>query len=181
MPNRLKSSAEELRNLRSIAECGILIALYVVTNTLSIYITPTLKLTFSYLVFGIIGWRFGVVTGALAGAVCDITAYIVYSSGALHLGFTLSAALTCAVFGAFLYRREISVWRVIVSRSLINILINIALNTFWLSNLYGKAYIVLLGERVVKNLVLLPVEITLLYVVLIAARAILAGTQRNKN
>ncbi len=177
MPNKLKSSAEELRSLRAISECGILIAMYVAVNTLSVYVTPTLKLTFSYLIFGIIGWRFGVVTGALAGGLCDITSYIVYSTGALHLGFTLSAALTCTVFGAFLYRQKISLWRVAVSRILINILINIALNTFWLSNLYGKAYIVLLGERLVKNILLLPVEITLLFAVLMACEKILAAVR----
>ncbi len=172
MPNRIKASALELRSTRSLVTCALLVALYVVTNTLSVYVTPSLKLTFSFLAFGLLGYRFGIVTGGLAGIACDLAAYLIRPSGPLHLGFSLSAVLTCAVFGLFLYRRELSLWRVIVSRTVINLFINIALNTYWLSNLYGKAYIVWLTERSLKNVFLLPIEIALLYAVLLAYKKI---------
>lgn len=173
MQNRIKSSAHEIRNIHSLAMCAALVALYVAINSASVYITPSLKLTFSYLVLGVLGYRFGAVTGTLAGLACDLIAYIVRPSGPLHLGFTLSTMLTVLVFALFLYRRELKIWRVIVSRTVINLAINIALNTYWLSNLYGKAYIVLLLERVIKNIALLPIEIALLWFVLKAFRQIM--------
>lgn len=173
MQNRIKSSAGEIRNIHSLAMCAVLVALYVAINSASIYITPSLKLTFSYLVLGILGYRFGAVAGTLSGLACDLIAYIVRPAGPLHLGFTLSTMLTVLVFALFLYERELRIWRVILSRTIINLAINIALNTYWLSNLYGKAYIVLLFERIIKNIALLPIEIALLWFVLKAFRQIM--------
>lgn len=173
MQNRIKSSAGEIRNIHSLAMCAVLVALYVAINSASIYITPSLKLTFSYLVLGILGYRFGAVAGTLSGLACDLIAYIVRPAGPLHLGFTLSTMLTVLVFALFLYGRELRIWRVILSRTIINLAINIVLNTYWLSNLYGKAYIVLLFERIIKNIALLPIEIALLWFVLKAFRQIM--------
>ena len=166
MQNRIKSSVTELRNVHSMVTCAVLVALYVAINSLSLFVTPTLKLTFSFLVLGMIGYRFGIATGFLGGVICDLLAYVIRPSGPLHIGFSLSTALTCAVFALFLYRREIKIWRVILARTVVNIAINIALNTFWLSNLYGKGYIILLWERAIKNVALLPIEIVLLFIVL---------------
>ncbi len=164
--HRIKESARELKSVDALVMCAALVALYATINSLSIYVTPTLKLTFSFLVMAVIGYRFGIVTASIAGIACDLIAYIARPAGPLHLGFTLSTVLTCAVFALLLYKRELKLWRIIVSRTFINIFINIALNTYWLSLLYGKAYIVLLLERFIKNIALLPVEIALLWLVL---------------
>ncbi len=163
MQNRLNSSVQELKNIHSLAMCAVLVALYVAIDTASVYVTPTLQLTFSFLVLGLLGYRFGTFTGTLAGLACDLIAYIIRPAGPLHLGFTLSTMLTVLVFALFLYERELKLWRIILSKTIINLGINIALNTYWLSNLYGKAYIVLLSERVIKNIALLPIEIALLW------------------
>lgn len=173
MQNRLKSSAMEIKNVHSLVTCAVCVALYVAINSLSLYVTPTLKLTFSFLILGMIGYRFGLVTGSLAAVACDLVAYVIRPAGPLHLGFTLSTVLTVAVFAIFFYRHKISIWRVVVSRAFINLAINIALNTYWLSNLYGEAYRVLLLERFIKNIALLPIEAILLYFVLNAFKKVL--------
>lgn len=180
MQNRIKSSAMEIKSIHSLAMCAVLVALYVAINTASIYVTPTLKLTFSFLVLAVLGYRFGTVTGSLAAIACDLIAYIVRPAGPLHLGFTLSTVLTVFVFALFLYKRELKLWRIIVSRAVINLAINIALNTFWLSNLYGKAYIVLLFERALKNIALLPIEAALLWFVLKAFEQIMARMRNGR-
>lgn len=173
MQNRIKSSALEIKNIHSLAMCAVMVALYVAIDTASVYITPTMQLTFSFLVLALLGYRFGPVTGPLAGIACDLIAYIIRPAGPLHLGFTLSTMLTVLVFALFLYERELKLWRIILSKTIINLGINIALNTYWLSNLYGKAYIVLLSERVIKNIALLPIEIVLLWFVLKAFEQII--------
>ena len=127
MQNRIQTSAQEIKNIHSLVMCAVLVALYVAINSLSVYVTPTLKLTFSFLVLAIIGWRFGAVTGTFAGLACDLVAYVVRPAGPLHLGFTLSTMLTVAVFAILLYSRELKLWRIIVARTVINLTINIAL------------------------------------------------------
>jgi len=166
MQNRLKSSIAELQNLRTLATCAVLVALYVAIDTASVYVTPTMQLTFSFLVLALLGYRFGTFAGTIAGLACDLIAYLIRPAGPLHLGFTLSTMLTVFIFALFLYRRELKLWRIILSKSAINIGVNIFLNTYWLSNLYDKAYVVLFWERTLKNLVLLPIEIALAWFVL---------------
>lgn len=173
MQNRLKSSAAEIKNIHSLVTCAVCVALYVAINSLSFYVTPSLKLTFSFLILGMIGYRFGLITGSLAAVACDLVAYVIRPAGPLHLGFTLSTVLTVAVFAIFFYGHKITVWRAVVSRAFINLAINIALNTYWLSNLYGEAYHVLLLERFIKNIALLPIEAILLYFVLNAFKTVI--------
>lgn len=162
--SRFLKSSRELLELRSITLAALLIALYVATNTLSVYLGPV-KITFSYLAFALLGLFLGPVTGALACGAADVLAYIVRPAGAYHPGFTLTAVLTGFVFGLFLYREKLSVLRVAIPRVIINLFLNVCLNTFWLTTILGKGYFVMLPDRLWKNLVLLPVEVFLIYTV----------------
>ncbi len=164
--SRIKSSAKELKSTKSIVLCAALIALYTAINTLSLYVTQELKLGFSFLVLAVLGMQFGVITGTFAGFLCDLMAYIVRPMGALHLGFTLTTALTATVFAIFLYRRELKLWRIIVARTIVNVFLNLFLNTIWLSQLYGNGFLALLPGRIYKNIGLLPLEIILIWVFL---------------
>ena len=55
--------------------------------------------------------------------------------------------------------------RAIVAKSSISLLLNVLLNTFWMVVLYGKSFTALFPVRLTKNLMLLPVEIALLYII----------------
>ena len=48
-------SLREFRNVSGLVTCGLFIALYVVLNFQSIYITPTIKLTFAFLALALLG------------------------------------------------------------------------------------------------------------------------------
>ena len=64
------------------------------------------------------------------------------------------------------YHSRVTLVRAIVAKTLTNLLLNILLNTFWLSIMMGKGFWALVPSRVIKNIALLPVEILLLYSVL---------------
>ena len=160
-------SLRELKKARSLTLCGVLIAIYVVLNTLAIFVTPSIKLTFSYVALAAIAMLFGPTVAFFAGGIGDVLGYFLRANpGALHPGLTLSVMLSGLIYGIFLYRRDLTLWRIILAKALVNLCINIFLNTYWLSNLYGDAYLVLLPERVVKNLALLPIEVALIFLVL---------------
>ena len=163
--NRFLSSLFELKNLRALTECAILIALHVLINLFSVYVGP-LKITFAYVVLAVIAMKFGPVTAFFAGGASEVIGYLTHPAGAFHPGFTLSTMLTGFIMGVFLYQREIRVWRILSARLCVNVFLNILLNTYWLSNLYGKGYLLLLPERIVKNLVLIPIEVILIFTVL---------------
>ena len=70
------------------------------------------------------------------------------------------------IWGLWLYPRKITVWRAIGAKACINLFCNIGLNTLWLTITGGKAMSVLLVTRVPKNLILLPIEVVLTFVVM---------------
>ena len=55
--------------------------------------------------------------------------------------------------------------RVLAAELTVSVICNMLLGTLWLSMLYGKAFMVLLPARVVKNLVMWPINSVLFYVV----------------
>ncbi len=176
MQNRIKSSAAELRSVSSLVMCAALVALYIVIDMISVYTDPTQKFTFTFLVLALLSYRFGIVPSAIAAVACDVIGFLIKPMGAYHPGFAISKVLTCVIFALFLYRRPLKLWRVAASKAIVNVFINIALNTYWVSTLYGKAYIAALAGRLTKNIVLLPVEIILLWLVLKAFERILSRT-----
>ena len=56
--------------------------------------------------------------------------------------------------------------RCVFSKTLANVVINILLNTLWLSILLGKGFFGMIGPRILKNLIALPIEVFLLWIVL---------------
>lgn len=168
-----KESALELKNLRSITGIAMLLALSIVLDAFSIRITPTLKIGVGFLVTALLGMLYGPVTAGVAAAAGDIIKYILKPIGAYFPGFTLTAILGGVIYGMFFYHRKPTVWRVIASKTLINLLLNCVLNTLWSSILYGKAFFAILPARVIKNLTYLPFQCVMLYVVLLLMSQVL--------
>ncbi len=77
------------------------------------------------------------------------------------------------IYGCVLYRERVTVFRAILSKTTISLLLNCCLNTVWVSFLYGMPFWGALGPRVIKNVVALPFEIVLLYIVLNGATKVI--------
>lgn len=168
--DRLKSSAGELRQTKSIALCGALIALYLVLDLFGVK-TLDNQVSLSFLAFALLGYYFGPVTATLAAIPADLLS--VFTQGQTpFFGFTISAMLTCLVFAIFFYRQEVKLWRIIAARIVINIGINSFLNALWLKMMFSKGYLVYFTGHITKNLMLLPFEIVLLWLILKAMQKI---------
>ena len=113
-----------------------------------------------------LGMIFGPVLGGLTAGLGDIIKFMIKPDGTFFPGFTLNAILGAVVYGMFFYKNHVTLTRAILAKIIVNLFLNILLNTYWLSILTGNGYILLLASRVWKNVALLPVEITLLFVVL---------------
>ena len=108
---------------------------------------------------------FGPIPAAIQGALSDFLAFIIKPTGPYFPGFTLSKALSGIFYGCIFYQAEVSVKRIVSARLLVMVLINILMNTLWLMILRGPSQIAMLPVRMVKNLVQLPIDCLLLYVV----------------
>ncbi len=163
---QMKSSAKQLNRVLTVSMTGMLIALSVVLSFFTIALSNVLQIGFAFLPLAAGGMLYGPVVGGIMGVLSDVLGYFVRPNGPFFPGFTLNALISGALYGFFLYKRTVTLKRVIAVSVLITILVNMLLNPLWLSIMYGNAFIVLFTGRIVKNLVMLPINTTLLYSIL---------------
>ena len=126
---------------------------------------PYLKIGFGGVVNQFVYYLFGPVAGAVYGGVLDLVKYVVKPTGAFFPGFTLNAMLGGVLYGTILYRKPITFRRALWADLVVALICNIFLNTLWLSMMSGKAMMVLLPMRVLKNLIKWPVDAALFYLI----------------
>ena len=151
------SSYKELKKIRTLTTCAMLISLSIILGYFTINIGGIAKVGFSSIPATLAAFLFG-------PAVADITKYLIKPDGAFFIGFTLNAILTGFIRGSILYKKELNIWRVIVSELIVTILCNLLINTYLISVLQGKAFIGMLPVRLIKNLISLPVNVVVFYI-----------------
>ena len=112
------------------------------------------------------GMLYGPVCAALSAGLVDILQFFLKPMGEFFPGYTLTAMLGGLLYGLFLYKKQYSLPRIIIVKTLINTVLHLILNSYWLTFLYGYAFWVKIPERVIKNVAMLPVEIILLTIIL---------------
>lgn len=160
---RIRSSFRSLENLRVLTVVAMFTAIQVVlVVAFDSLVSASLMITIDFVMVVASGMLYGPVVAGLQAAVVDILTALLFPKGAFFPGFTLSSLLGGMVYGFVLYKRPWTWQRLLLSKAIVNVCINIGLNTFWLSLILGKAIQVLIWPRLTKNLVLLPVEVLLM-------------------
>lgn len=145
---------------------GLLLAVATVLGALKIPITQLIELRFGFLPLAVSASLFGPLTGLVFGGLSDILGYLVRPTGPFFPGFTISAMVSGCLYGLILYRKELKLWRLLLVQLLHSVIVSMGLNTLWLSMLYGKAFIPVLTSRLLKTVLMFPVNTLLLWVVL---------------
>ena len=177
-------SAREMKYLLTIVICGLMAALAIVlSTTTSFYITDNIKIGVSGFPNRVVDYLFGPVVGCLFGGVMDVVKFFIKPDGAFFPGYTLTAMLGGLIYGTFFYHLHInqpkdnristlllanlkSLLLIFIAEVLVKVLCNIELNTLWSSMFTGKAFLAILPARILKNLIQIPVD-TVLHFVLI--------------
>ena len=168
-------SLKEFCNTKTVVLCGILAALAIVLSMVaSIQFGPYIRIGFSGLPNRIVEFLFGPVVGCLFGGALDFLKYIVKPDGPFFFGFTFNAMFSGLIYGTLLYRRPVSIKRIVIAEFIVKLVINCGLNTLWLSMLYGKGFIALIGPRIIKNIIMLPIDSIILLFTLTYAGKIAA-------
>ncbi len=155
-----RESALEFKSVRNLCVISLLLALRVCLNFLTIPISDLCHVSFLFIVMGIIGGMYGPFVGAVCGAVGDILCYIVHPMGGYFIGFTFSAAIAGILYGVVLYKNKFRVSRIIFAEILVDVVINVLLNTLWISMLYGSGFLeLLITVRIPKNLITIPLSV----------------------
>lgn len=156
-------SFQELRSMKTMVAASMLLAITVVLGFYRLQLTDFLRLGFDFLPKELTAMLFGPGVGCVVAALADIISFIIKPVGAFFPGLTISAMLASVIYGMFLYRKPLSLKRIIMANTTVTILINLFLNTYWMTILYGDTYAALFPARAVKQLIMLPIEIVLYY------------------
>ena len=142
-------SFKELKVTHNLVLCGLMAALAVVLNyTTSIFITPNIRIGFS-------------------GLPNRVVEYLLKpDGGAFFFGYTFNVMVAGVIYGSILYRKPVKLWRIFIAEFLTKAIVNCGLNTLWLAVLNGNAFMAILPARVIKNLIMLPVDTAVLFFVL---------------
>lgn len=165
----ISESYHEFKNVSTITCCAMFGAMSIVLGSFAtIRVTPNLKIGFGSLPNELVDYLFGPVVGALFGGGMDIVKFMLKPDGGFMPGLTFNAMLAAFIYGMFLYKRPLSLKRMLAAKFIVAMLCNVILGTYWLSLLNGKGYLAILPARFIKNIIQWPVD-SLLFILVAKA------------
>nr|WP_317283085.1 folate family ECF transporter S component [uncultured Sellimonas sp.] len=161
-----RESLEELKDSRTLVVVAMLLASAVVLMIFgTVQLTEFLKVGFSFLPNELAAMLFGPAVGGIVAGTADILKYLAKPVGAFFPGFTISAILGGMIYGIILYKKPLSVKRIIAAKVIVALFINSFLNTAWLMLMYGNSFFAMLPVRILKQILMVPLETILFYLV----------------
>ncbi len=160
----------EFRKTKVLIFAALMIALRVAFKAVSIPIAADLRINTAFLINAFGAMVFGPVVAVAAAAITDTLGCLLVPSGPYFFPFIFIEIAGSLIFALFLYRTEITVTRIILSRFLIDFLVNIVLQTpimmLYYEMVMGKYYAPFDLIRILKNLALFPIESVVLTIFL---------------
>lgn len=156
------------KNKKIILTSTLLATLIILSRFLSIK-TPILKISFAFIPTMLCAIWLGAKWTVLLNVLADIIGATLFPTGPFFIGYTISTVISGLIYGLLLYKKEENSYtdkqfliRLIIAVVLVTGISNIGLNTLWISITTGKAFIVLLGTRIVKELIMIPIRIVVI-------------------
>lgn len=160
------NSKSTVVSVQEVTWMALLIAMQMVLSKLSIG-SNTLKVGFSFIAIGLLGYYFGPFKAAVANVLADVISNVVMpSSGGFFLGFTFSALVAGVIYGYMLYNHKVTILRTFITVLLITVIVNTGMNTLWIHMMTNVPYPALLIPRLTKEAFSLVYQTGLLYIVL---------------
>lgn len=163
-------SYKELKKTKTLVLTAMFIALGIVLGSFSIQITETTKVGISFVATQLTAMMFGPVVGGIMGGTADILKFIIKPTGAFFWGWTFNAILGPVIYGVMLYKKPISFWRIFLSKTVVAIVVNLFFGCLWSSMLYGKAFGVLVLGKLVQQVIQVPIQSVIFYVLVKALK-----------
>ncbi len=156
-------SFKKVFTVKNMIIMGMMVATAVVLSRFSLYITPTFKaISFAYLPGVLVSVLFGPWAALVFGFVSDWATFLANPQGFYFFGYAISGMVTYFIYACFLYKRPIQIWRVVLARALVIILVVFGLNFIWNSMMYGTiASKYFTSVRLINNLVQFPFHVAI--------------------
>ena len=158
-----------------LALLALFIAIRVMAGLFRIPLSESLMISFSFVFIMIECLIFDYPLVVLSAAIGDILNALVFPNGPFYWGYTAFAILQTSLYWLGLHHKEITVTRLILVKTINNLFCNVLINSLLVWHLYGVAYQAAVLTRLPKNLILLPIEVFLAYLVIRLVKPLLVS------
>lgn len=161
-----RDAAANLKDTRMLALAAMIVALRAVCKMLEIPLAPGLNINVAALFNSVGAMVYGPVVGVVGAIVSDPLGYLLHPDGPYFLPFMLTDMSSSLIFGLFFWRRRLTVSRTMTAKFTVNMISNVVLTSLimkWYYFLFygvekAQAYNLINLTRIVKNLVMFPIE-----------------------
>lgn len=136
---------------------AMLLALSVILGFFKIPLSQVSEIRLQFLPVAAEGILFGPLYGGIVGGLSDILCYMVRPTGAFFPGFTISAVIQGMIYGLILHEDH-GLKRILLALVLDTVIVSLILNPLWLMILYGNSFIVVFSARIIKVLIMFPIN-----------------------
>ena len=153
------------RMIQRLTISAMLLAVSVIFGFFKIPISQVAEIRLQFLPVAVEGVLFGPLYGGILGGLSDILCYIVRPTGPFFSVFTLSSVIQGVIYGLLL-KKDQSVGRILAAQLLDTVIVSLILNPVWLMLLYGNAFVPLFMSRLLKVIIMFPINSALLIAVI---------------
>lgn len=159
---------------------GVMIALQIVLGNLVQVALLTKQMNLGFLPIAAAGYLLGPVSAMIVAGLGDILGTVIFGTGAYFPGFTVTAVIVGLLYGWFMSPGRQQWLNRLVKQHYLQLIVRaflaalasavayIFLNSYWLTFIVGKAYLVLLLGRLPFNLAEIPIFTVLITVTCMA-------------
>jgi len=148
-----------------LVKMALLVAIEVVLGRFLSIRTPIVTIGFGFVPIMLAAMLFGPARGAIVGGASDFLGAILFPIGAYFPGFTLTGALTGAIYGICLHKRQPKLRHAALAALLVNVVCSLCLDTLWLYIIMNNGVLALLPTRLIKCAVMIPIQILVIQAV----------------
>lgn len=160
LPGQFVNSAKELTKVNTLVVSALMLALGTVLGfifTIETGIPGAGNIGISVIAPQLVSALYGPVVGGIVGGAGDLIDCLL-NGYAFFPGFFLNAILGQMIYGMVLYKKDLTLMRIIVSKIMVAVLVNLPLGTLWQSILYKKGFLPIFWASLIKQ----PIQIVVL-------------------
>ena len=154
-----------IKKPKTLVICAMMVALNIVLGFYTLTLSSYLRIGFGFMTQPVVTILYGPLVGCMTGMLQDILSFILNPTGGYIPAYTLCVGISGMIYGLMLYNKPVSLWRVFITKLIIVVFSNIILNSIALAPTVGSGFIGILPARVLKNLILLPIQTIAVYII----------------
>ena len=142
---------------------AMFLALGIALNQPYIQVGENLQIYFYFIVNMLFASIFSLGDTLIYAVLEDIISFFLFQSMyPFFPGYTVTAMVSCAIYWLFLHK-EVNLKNIIISKAIVNLAVNVLLGSLWSSMLYSKGYMYYMVKSLIKNVMMLPIEVIIFY------------------